>query len=41
VHAAVDWDWQVPALTGTALVLAAALFPEGRRRRTGNRSIEP
>jgi O-Antigen ligase len=41
VHAAVDWDWQVPALTGTALVLAAVLFPEGRRRRrTGNRSIK-
>jgi hypothetical protein len=32
VHAAVDWDWQLPALTGTALVLGAALFPEGRRR---------
>ena len=42
VHSAVDWDWQMPALTGTALVLAAALFPEGRRRarRTGNRGIE-
>ena len=32
-HAMVDWDWQVPALTGLALVLAAALFPVGRPRR--------
>lgn len=32
-HAGVDWDWQVPALTGTAIVLAAALYPEGRTRR--------
>lgn len=32
VHAGVDWDWQVPALTGIALVLAATLFPVGRRR---------
>ena len=39
-HAGVDWDWQVPALSGTALVLAAALFPEGRtrRRRRGSRA---
>lgn len=32
-HAGVDWDWQVPALTGTALVLGAAVFPVGRGRR--------
>jgi hypothetical protein len=32
VHAGVDWDWQMPALTGMALVLAATLFPAGRRR---------
>jgi O-antigen ligase len=31
VHSGFDWDWQVPALTGTALVLAATLFPYGRR----------
>lgn len=31
VHAAVDWDWQMPALTGAALVLSAALFPYGLR----------
>jgi hypothetical protein len=31
VHAGVDWDWQIAALTGTALVLAAALYPERRR----------
>ena len=31
-HSFVDWDWQMPALTGTALVLAGALFAPGRRR---------
>ena len=25
VHAAIDWDWQMPALTGVALLLAATL----------------
>jgi hypothetical protein len=35
-HSAVDWDWQMPALTGCVLVLAATLYPVGtvRRRRT-------
>jgi hypothetical protein len=39
-HAGVDWDWQMPGLTGTALLLSAALFPPGvgRRRRNGSRS---
>ena len=37
VHACVDWDWEMPALTGTALVLAAALFQRGRRRRPHSR----
>ena len=32
-HAGVDWDWQVPALTGAALLLAASLYPGGRRGR--------
>ena len=30
-HSMVDWDWQMPALTGAALILAATLFPYGRR----------
>jgi O-antigen ligase len=34
-HSAVDWDWQMPALTGLVLVLATTLYPVGRRRRTG------
>jgi hypothetical protein len=34
-HSAVDWDWQMPALTGCVLVLAATLYPVGTRRRTG------
>jgi len=34
-HSAVDWDWQMPALTGCVLVLAATMYPVGRRRRTG------
>jgi len=35
-HSAVDWDWQMPALTGCVLVLAATLYPVGtvRRRRS-------
>lgn len=33
VHASVDWDWQMPAFTGTALLIAATLFPAGRRVR--------
>jgi O-antigen ligase len=37
-HSAVDWDWQMPALTGLVLVLAATLYPVGRRRRTGVRA---
>ena len=37
VHASVDWDWEMPALTGTAVVLCAALFQRGRRRRSHRR----
>ncbi len=38
-HASVDWDWEMPALTGTAFVLCATLFERGRRRRSpGSRS---
>lgn len=33
IHAAADWDWQIPALTGTALVLGACLLPANRSRR--------
>ena len=45
-HSAVDWDWQMPALTGCVLVLAATLYPVGtvrRRRRAGSAStgVEP
>lgn len=36
-HAAVDWAWQMPALTGTVLVLAACTFPRGRERRRRER----
>lgn len=32
VHACLDWDWEMPALTGAALLLAATLFAAGRRR---------
>lgn len=38
VHTAYDWDWQVSAFTASALVLAAALYPEGRRVRRRRRS---
>jgi hypothetical protein len=41
-HSAVDWDWQVPAFTGMALVLAATLYPYGRvTRRERGRPGEP
>jgi O-antigen ligase len=33
VHSAIDWDWQMPAVTGLALLLGAALLPYGRGRR--------
>ena len=37
-HACVDWDWEMPVLTGTAMVLCAALFARGRRRRSRGRA---
>ncbi|MGH2917211.1 MAG: O-antigen ligase family protein [Solirubrobacteraceae bacterium] len=36
-HACVDWTWQMPAVTGTALVLGGTLMERGRRRRLGPR----
>ena len=38
VHAGVDWDWELPALTVAAMVCAAALLAEARRE---ERAIEP
>ena len=32
LHAAVDWDWEVPAVTLAALFCAAALLASHRRR---------
>lgn len=32
-HASVDWDWEMPALTGMVLVLSATLFQRGRKKR--------
>ena len=32
VHSFVDWDWQMPAVSGITLLIAAAIFPAGRRR---------
>ena len=41
-HACVDWDWEMPALTGTAVTLSAALFQRGRRRKSsGGRKGRP
>jgi O-Antigen ligase len=31
VHAGVDWDWEVPAVTGTALLAGAVVLASGRR----------
>jgi hypothetical protein len=33
VHASIDWDWQMPALTGAAIALAATVVPGARRGR--------
>jgi hypothetical protein len=40
-HSAVDWDWQMPALTGCVLVLAATLYPVGTVRRRRNARPDP
>ena len=37
-HASVDWDWEMPALTGAALVLSTTVFQRGRRRRRRGRT---
>jgi len=31
IHSFVDWDWQMPAVSGLTLLIAAAVLPEGRR----------
>ena len=36
--ACVDWNWEMPALTGTAVVLSAALF-QSRRQRRSSRAV--
>ena len=38
-HVCVDWGWGMPALTGVAVVLCAALFPSGLRRRSSRGSV--
>jgi hypothetical protein len=35
LHATIDWDWQLPAVTLPALVLAAGLLAESERRLPG------
>lgn len=40
-HSFVDWDWQMPALTGAIMVLAASLYPYGQMRRRRTREPEP
>ena len=37
-HASVDWDWEMPVLTGVPIVLSAAMFQRGRRRSSRGRS---
>lgn len=31
-HAGIDWDWQVTALSGLAIMLSATLYPRGRKK---------
>jgi hypothetical protein len=40
-HACVDWDWEMPALTGTAVVLGATLFARRRRRLSSPAAATP
>jgi O-antigen ligase len=37
IHSAFDWDWQLTAVTGLALVLASTLYPAGSRRERRSR----
>ncbi|WP_205698085.1 O-antigen ligase family protein [Conexibacter sp. SYSU D00693] len=37
-HASADWDWEMPAFTGTALLAMAAVLPAGRSRRRRRRA---
>lgn len=39
VHAAIDWDWQMPALTGLALVLAATIYPTVRPQESATSTV--
>jgi hypothetical protein len=38
VHSPLDWDWQLPALTGVAIVLAGALLAIAEESRAARRS---
>ncbi|MBA3327270.1 MAG: hypothetical protein H0T43_03100 [Solirubrobacterales bacterium] len=40
IHSFVDWDWEMPGLTGPMVVLAASLFPAGRKRRRRRRTAQ-
>jgi cytochrome c-type biogenesis protein CcmH/NrfG len=40
-HAAVDWDWQMPAVTLAALFCGVGLLAAARRSRTSERSLRP
>jgi hypothetical protein len=40
VHAGLDWDWEVPAVTVAGLLCGVALLAAGRRRR-GDITIGP
>jgi O-antigen ligase len=40
-HSFVDWDWQMPALTGAIMVLAASLYPYGQVRRRRRSPADP
>ena len=39
VHAAVDWDWQMPAVTLAALFCGAAILAAGRRKPTDAKAV--
>jgi len=41
LHAAIDWDWQVPAVTLPALVMAGALIAAGEEQLDGPSALRP
>ena len=40
VHATIDWDWQIPAVTLPAVILAGCLIAAGETERGAEAAVE-